>query len=108
VDNIADATVSCLLRSAPAAVAGVAFLSGGQSPQQASERLNAMNARFKARLPWALTFSFSRAVQQPALEIWRGNAANVLPAQRALLHRVECNRSARRGEYTAVLEKTHP
>jgi fructose-bisphosphate aldolase class I len=105
VDEVADATVRCLLRTVPAAVPGVAFLSGGQSPQLASARLNAMNVRFKGRLPWALTFSFSRALQQPALEIWGGQDAHVVAAQQALLHRARCNRAARRGEYTSALEE---
>jgi fructose-bisphosphate aldolase class I len=104
VDEVADATVKCLLRSVPAALPGVAFLSGGQSCELASARLNAMNARFKPRLPWALAFSFARAIQQPALEIWRGQEANVEAAQQALLHRARCNRAARRGEYTAAME----
>jgi fructose-bisphosphate aldolase class I len=104
VDEVADATVKCLLRAVPAAVPGIAFLSGGQSPELASARLNAMNVRFKARLPWALAFSFARALQQPALEIWRGDDAHVLAAQQALLHRARCNRSARRGEYSAAME----
>ena len=106
VDEVADTTVKCLLRTVPAAVPGVAFLSGGQPSELASARLNAMNLRFKSRLPWALTFSFSRAIQQPALEIWRGEEANVSEAQQALLHRAECNRAARRGEYTAAMEET--
>ena len=63
VDEVADATVRCLLRTVPAAVPGIAFLSGGQSSELASARLNAMNARFKSQLPWALAFSFSRAIQ---------------------------------------------
>jgi fructose-bisphosphate aldolase class I len=106
VDEVADATVKCLLRAVPAAVPGIAFLSGGQPSELASARLNAMNLRFKSRLPWALAFSFARAIQQPALEIWQGKEANVLPAQQALLHRAKCNRAARRGEYTAAMEKT--
>jgi fructose-bisphosphate aldolase class I len=106
VDEVADATVTCLLRAVPAAVPGVAFLSGGQSCELASARLNAMNVRFKSRLPWALAFSFARAIQQPALEIWRGEQANVLAAQEALYHRAWCNRAARRGEYTAAMERT--
>ena len=68
VAEVADATVRCLLRAVPAAVPGIAFLSGGQPGELASARLNAMNVRFKARLPWALAFSFARAIQQPALE----------------------------------------
>ena len=104
-DDVADATVRCLLRSVPAAVPGVAFLSGGQSCELASARLNAMNARFKSHLPWAVAFSFARAIQQPALEIWKGQEANVVAAQQALYHRARCNRAARRGEYAAVMEK---
>jgi len=104
VEAVADATVRCLLRVVPAAVPGVTFLSGGQRTELASARLNAMNLRFKSRLPWALTFSFSRAIQQPALEIWRGDKSQAVAAQRALYHRVSCNRAARRGEYTAAME----
>jgi fructose-bisphosphate aldolase class I len=104
VDETADATVRCLLRAVPAAVPGITFLSGGQSSELASARLNAMNVRFKSRLPWALAFSFARAIQQPALEIWRGEQANVSAAQKALYHRARCNRAARRGEYNAAVE----
>ena len=105
VDAVADATVRCLLRAVPAAVPGIAFLSGGQSAELASARLNAMNVRFKSRLPWALAFSFARAIQQPALEIWRGQEANVSAAQQALNHRAKCNRAARRGEYSVAMEE---
>jgi fructose-bisphosphate aldolase class I len=104
VDAVADATVNCFLRTVPAAVAGIAFLSGGQEAMVASARLNAMNQRFKSRLPWALTFSFSRAIQQPALDIWAGHDGNVHAAQAALLHRARCNRAARRGEYDSTME----
>jgi fructose-bisphosphate aldolase class I len=104
VDEVADATVECLLRAVPAAVPGIAFLSGGQSGELASARLNAMNVRFKSRLPWALAFSFARAIQQPALEIWRGEESHVAAAQRALGHRAKCNWAARRGEYNAAME----
>ena len=114
VDEVADATVNCLLRAVPAAVPGIAFLSGGQSGELASARLNAMNFRFKLReptvgqspSPWALAFSFGRAIQQPALEIWQGKEANVSKAQQALLHRAKCNWAARRGEYNAAMEGT--
>ena len=106
VDEVAGATVRCLLRAVPAAVPGIAFLSGGQSGELASARLNAMNVRFKSRLPWALAFSFARAIQQPALEIWQGEEAHVSAAQRALYHRARCNSAARRGEYNAAMEKT--
>jgi fructose-bisphosphate aldolase class I len=104
VEEVADITVECLLRSVPAAVPVIAFLSGGQSGKLASERLNAMNVRFKSRLPWALTFSFARAIQQPALEIWHGEDANILAAQKALYHRASCNRAARQGKYNAGIE----
>jgi fructose-bisphosphate aldolase class I len=106
VDEVADATVICLMRGVPAAVPGIAFLSGGQSSELASARLNAMNLRFQSRLPWALAFSFARAIQQPALEIWQGKEAHVLAAQEALHHRARCNLAARRGAYNAAMETT--
>ena len=99
VIQVADATVKCLLRAVPAAVSGIAFLSGGQSAELASAHLNAMNARFKSRLPWPLSFSFARAIQQPALDIWRGESSNVTAAQQALYYRAKCNQNARRGQY---------
>lgn len=105
VEEVADATVKCLLETVPAAVPGIAFLSGGQSSEQASARLNAMNTRFKSKLPWALSFSYARAIQQPALDIWHGKEANVPNAQKALFHRAKCNLLARRGEYSASAEK---
>jgi fructose-bisphosphate aldolase class I len=105
VEEEADATVMVLLRTVPAAVPGVAFLSGGQPAELASARLNAMNVRYKGRMPWELTFSYSRAVQQPALEIWNGNDANWAAAQKALFHRANCNRAAHRGEYSPEMEK---
>ena len=104
VDEVADATVTCLLRAVPAAVPGIAFLSGGQSSELASARLCAMNRRFKSRIPWGLAFSYGRAIQQPALEIWQGNGTQVLAAQHALLHRANCNRAARRCEYDDTME----
>lgn len=105
VEEVADATVMCLMRVVPAAVPGIAFLSGGQSGELASARLNAMNVRFRSRLPWPLSFSFARAIQQPAMEIWRGDDGNIKAAQEALLHRANCNRAARRGEYSSAMEK---
>ena len=105
VEEVADATVRCLLRAVPAAVPGIAFLSGGQSSELASARLNAMNIRFKSRAPWALAFSFARAIQQPALEIWQGEEVHVLAAQQALYQRTRFNRAARRGEYNAAMER---
>jgi fructose-bisphosphate aldolase class I len=108
VEIAADATVRCLLRVVPAAVPGIAFLSGGQSGELASARLNAMNviARSqKSHLPWSLAFSFARAIQQPALQIWQGREANVSKAQQALHHRARCNHAALHGEYDAGMEK---
>jgi len=105
IEEVAEATVSCLLRAVPAAVPAVAFLSGGQSVELASTHLNAMNVRFKSRLPWALAFSFARAIQQPALEIWHGEETNVWAAQKALYHRAHCNMAARNGEYSSNMEK---
>jgi fructose-bisphosphate aldolase class I len=105
VDEVADTTIKCLLRAVPAAVPAIAFLSGGQSAELASARLNAMNVRFKSRLPWAVAFSYARAIQQPALEIWKDLDANVPAAQQALYHRARCNRAARRGEYAPEMEK---
>ena len=100
VEEVADATVGCFMRAVPAAVPAIAFLSGGQSAELASARLNAMNVRFQGRLPWALAFSFARAIQQPALELWKGQEANVPAAQKALVHRARCNKASRRGEYS--------
>jgi fructose-bisphosphate aldolase class I len=108
IEAVADATVQCFLRCVPAAVPGIAFLSGGQSEQLASERLNAMHTRFKDKMPWELTFSFSRAIQQPALEAWKGDDKNVAIAQKLLYHRAWCNSKARRGEYTPEMEREIP
>jgi len=105
VDAVAEATLACLQRTVPAAVAGVAFLSGGQSPELASARLNAMHKHKSSdRSPWPLVFSYGRALQQPALQIWRGEEANVAAAQRALLHRARCNGAAIHGAYETSME----
>jgi len=104
-DEIASATVNCFLQHVPATVPGVAFLSGGQDYLQATERLNMMHRRFDEIMPWALTFSFSRAIQQPALELWKGDEANIEITQKMLYHRGRCNNAARRGEYTLAMER---
>jgi fructose-bisphosphate aldolase class I len=104
VETVAQATVRTLLRTVPAVVPGVAFLSGGQRPELACARLSAMNAAFAGRLPWALTFSFSRALQEPALADWKGRSSGVKAAQTALLHRARCASAARRGRYSADTE----
>ena len=105
IDEVADATIKCFKRVVPAAVPGIAFLSGGQPCELASARLNAMNVRFKNKSPWTLAFSFARAIQQPALEIWKGDDINVPLAQKALYHRAICNRAARQGVYNITMEK---
>jgi len=104
IDEVADATLECLMHAVPAAVPGIMFLSGGQSSELASARLNAMNKRFKGQLPWELSFSYGRAIQQPALAIWKGEESNVQKAQQALLLRSKLNRDARRGEYNVGME----
>jgi fructose-bisphosphate aldolase class I len=104
-EKVADMTVRCLLKNVPATVAGVAFLSGGQSNERASEHLNIMNAKYKSQCPWPMTFSYARAIQQPALEYWRGNNANIAKAQDLLLHRAKCNSAASLGQYSAPMEK---
>jgi fructose-bisphosphate aldolase class I len=101
---VANATIKCLLGAVPATVPGIAFLSGGQSAKLASARLNAMNKQYKSALPWALTFSFGRALQQPALEIWQGKDSNIVAAQKALYHRAKCNRAACKGNYSEMME----
>jgi fructose-bisphosphate aldolase class I len=106
LDQVAETTIEVFRRTVPAAVPGVVFLSGGQPADLASARLNAMHVRYQGKLPWALTFSYSRAVQQPCLELWAGKDANVAAAQKALHHRAMCNRAARRGEYTPAMEKS--
>lgn len=100
VDAVAAATLQCLRHSVPAAVAGIAFLSGGQSGDLATARLRAMNNRAFAPLPWPVAFSFGRAIQEPALSIWHGQDMNAHTAQQALLQRSSSNHDARRGQGT--------
>lgn len=104
VEEVARATMSCLSRTVPAAVGGVAFLSGGQSNEVASAHLNAMFDGAGSAKPWPLTFSYGRALQQPALHLWKGQAANIPAAQAALYHRAMCNSEAALGRYTAATE----
>ena len=105
VNEVAEATVICLLESVPASVPAIAFLSGGQSPEAASAHLNAINKNFKNRLPWIVTFSFARAIQQPALELWKGKDGKVEEAQKLLYERAKLDAAARRGEYNKDMEK---
>lgn len=104
VETIVDVTVNTLLRIVPAAVPGIAFLSGGQSAEHATVRLNAINTRFRDRIPWQLGFSFGRAIQQPALEIWAGRDENILAAQDAIARRAMFNHAARSGAYDVAME----
>jgi len=103
VREVAERTLKVLRRTVPAAVPGIAFLSGGQSDEVATEHLDAMNKIGGA--PWALSFSYGRALQQPSLKAWKGNAANVAAAQRALQHRSRMNGLATLGQYRGELEK---
>ena len=102
--EIARATVRCLSSHVPADVPGVVFLSGGMSDEQATSRLNEMNRLDEGSLPWALSFSFGRALQAPSLAAWSGEDANVEAAQAALAHRARMNGLARAGEYRHDLE----
>lgn len=104
VDAVAERTIACLKRSVPAALPGVVFLSGGQTPQEATAHLNAMNA-MAGDLPWKLSFSYSRALQEPALNTWSGNTANGKSAQDALHHRAQLNSAASLGKYSDAMEK---
>ncbi len=105
VDEVAARTVRTLKRTVPAAVAGIVFLSGGQSDEVATAHLNAMNAQFKGSLPWPLSFSYGRALQQPALKVWQGASGNVAAAQAALAHRAKMNGLGSLGNYSAALER---
>ena len=102
VAEVAERTLRVLKRTVPAALPGVVFLSGGQTDENATAHLDAMN---RIGAPWPLTFSYSRALQQAALSTWRGDAANVSAAQAAFAHRARMNSLAARGQWTKDLEK---
>jgi len=103
VAEVAERTLRVLKRTVPAALPGVVFLSGGQTDENATAHLDAMNRMGGA--PWPLTFSYSRALQHVALDAWRGNAANIPAAQKAFAHRARMNSLAARGQWTKDLEK---
>jgi fructose-bisphosphate aldolase, class I len=105
VEEVARATVECLLRSVPAAVPGIVFLSGGQTDRQATQHLNAMNRLYEGRLPWELSFSYARALQGQPMEIWGGSADKVEAAQKAFYHRAKMNSAARSGSYSEEMEQ---
>ena len=98
VDEVAERTVLCMKRCVPAAVPGLMFLSGGQSEEEATAHLNAMNAKF-GPTPWKISFSYGRALQQSCLKAWKGDQANVAAAQAALLERARANSAACAGAY---------
>ena len=102
-DEVADVTLECFYKHVPAAVPGIVFLSGGQSDEDATAHLNAMNAR--GPHPWQLSFSYGRALQAPALKAWGGKEENVETAQRAYYHRAKMNSAARTGMYAPEMER---
>src|ERR671921_1697036 len=104
VEEVAAATVECLLRTVPAAVPGIVFLSGGQSDLQATAHLNAMNSQYEG-LPWELSFSYARALQGQPMEIWGGEVNKVQAAQKAFYHRAKMNSAARSGDYSEEMEE---
>ncbi|PSO81898.1 MAG: fructose-bisphosphate aldolase class I [Cyanobacteria bacterium QS_4_48_99] len=104
--QVAEWTIKCLRKSVPADVAGIAFLSGGQTPEQAAEHLHWMNSEpLKSQCPWPVTFSYARAIQQPALENWKGQESNAGEAQKLLHHRAKMNSVASQGQYSSDKEK---
>ena len=103
VEEVADATIECFLRVVPSAVAGICFLSGGQSELAATQHLNAMNA-MNDTLPWKLSFSYGRALQSAALNAWGGKTENISEAQKTFYHRAQCNSTAALGQYNDEME----
>jgi fructose-bisphosphate aldolase class I len=103
VDEVAEKTVRMLKNCVPGAVPGIAFLSGGQSDEEATAHLDAMNKI--GNLPWNLTFSYGRALQHAPQTAWSGKSENVAAAQRAFLHRAKMNGLATRGQWKTDLEK---
>lgn len=104
-EEVATATLVCLRRTVPAAVPSINFLSGGQSEQAATANLNAINLGAVKQQPWVLSFSYGRALQAPALKAWRGEAANRIAAQGALILRARLNAAARDAKYTEAMEE---
>jgi fructose-bisphosphate aldolase class I len=101
-DEVADATIRCFKTVVPAAVPGIVFLSGGQSDEEATANLDAMNKR--GPLPWQLSFSYGRALQAPSLKAWKGDKANFDAGQRAFLQRARLNGAATLGSYSPDME----
>lgn len=105
IDEVAQATVKGLLEAVPASVPAIAFLSGGQSPKEATIHLNTIHKNYKNQLPWIVAFSFARAIQQPALKAWSGADDNVDAAQKILYNRAKFSSAACRGAYDTDLEE---
>jgi fructose-bisphosphate aldolase class I len=103
VDEVAELTLKCFYKHVPAAVPGIVFLSGGQSDEDATAHLNAINAR--GPHPWQLSFSYGRALQAPALKAWSGKPENVEAGQKAYYHRAKMNSAARTGMYAPAMER---
>ena len=103
VEEVAVATIRCLRRHVPAAVAGIVFLSGGQNERMATAHLDAIN-RLPGSKPWKISFSYGRALQDPALEAWYGRDEQLKTGQQALYHRAHCNGAASLGTYTEEME----
>jgi len=106
INEVADATAHCLLASVPAEVPAIAFLSGGQLPKDAAAHLNAIHTKFKDQLPWIVSFCFARAIQQPALDVWKGQDANVEAAQKLLYKQAKITADAHQGKYIAALQQS--
>ena len=105
VDEVAEKTVQCFRNSVPAALPSIVFLSGGQSDEEATAHLNAMNAGYKDQMPWALSFSYGRALQAAPLKAWGGKTDNEPSAQAAFAHRAKMNGLATLGDWSDGLEK---
>jgi fructose-bisphosphate aldolase class I len=99
---VAEATLACFRKTVPEEMPGIVFLSGGQSDELATAHLNEMNKLGGG--PWQLSFSYGRALQAAPLKAWGGDAANMPAAQKAYLHRAQCNGAARTGSYTEAME----
>jgi fructose-bisphosphate aldolase class I len=105
VAEVAEKTVKCFRACVPAALPGIVFLSGGQSDEQATAHLNAMNAGYKDKMPWGLSFSYGRALQAAPLKAWGGKPENVKAGQAAFAHRAKMNGLAALGDWSDGLEK---
>ncbi len=104
VEEVCEKTLDCMKRIVPPAIPGIVFLSGGQTNELSTEHLNVMNQMWQ-NPPWELGFSYARALQGPAMEIWAGRSENIEDAQKALHHRAKLNGAARKGEYSSDMEK---